>query len=189
MDNYNKNSCAYFKLVIEKTYKTIDFKQLFNYLSESKIMKPIFNNIKTNDFNDSTLNAVLIIYMIYYIFFSVTKNIGKKEMFLEKIEAVLEDTKKSQYYYDELGAEISRLVKEEIQFKPYDNSVSRSKRSGNQNVTKSAYPGATGRNPSRAALIGRSARLRQQSKSSDSKGGSPKTRKKKFRKNKLETHL
>ena len=44
--------------------------------------------------------------------------------------------------------------------------------------------GATGRNPSIAASI---ARFRQQSKSSN--GGSPKTRKKKFRKNKLETHL
>ena len=52
---------------------------------------------------------------------------------------------------------------------------------------KSPYLGAIGRNPSRAASI--AIRFTQQTKPPGSNGGSPKTRKKKFRKNKLETHL
>jgi hypothetical protein len=50
---------------------------------------------------------------------------------------------------------------------------------------KIAYIGETGR----AASIARTARLRQESKFSGSNGGSPKTRKNKFRKNKIETQL
>ena len=163
--------------VIGKTHRKIKITQMFNYLSESEIMKPVFNGINTNNF-DPTLQMVLINYMIYYIFFSVTKNTAKKYLFSEKLQKVLEGTESSQNY-DELGIEISRLVKEEEQFKPYGNRDQRSNRSGKSIVKKS-----TGRDPLRAALLSKN--FREKIKPN---GGSPKTRKNKFRKNKIETHL
>lgn len=194
-ENYSTISCRNFMTVIVKTHQKIKITQMFNYLSESEIMRPVFNGINTDDF-DSTLQMVLIIYMIYYIFFSVTKNIVKKDLFSEKIKEVLEDTESSQNY-DELGIEITRLVKEERHISKPDQrrTPNNSTRSTNKIHGKLGLPtGAfnanaslrSGRNPNIAAIA---RRLRQQSKSSGSNGGSPKTRKKKFRKNKLETHL
>ena len=173
-ENYSTISCRNFMTVIEKTHRKIKITQMFNYLSESEIMKPVFNGIDTDDF-DSTLQMVLIIYMIYYIFFSVTKNTVKKDLFSDKLQELLEGTESSKNY-DELSIEITRLVKEERHI---------SKKDMFKPSRILAYPGATGRNPSRAASIAR----RFIKKSSGSNGGSPKTRKKKFRKNKLETHL
>ena len=165
---------------------------MFNYLSESVIMKPVFNGINTDDF-DSTLQMVLIIYMIYYIFFSVTKNTVKKDLFSEKIKEVFEGTESSKNYYDELSIEITRLAQEEIHISKPDQrrtpNNSTNKIHGKLGLPTGAFNGnaslRSGRNPSRAASIAR----RFIKKSSGSNGGSPKTRKKKFRKNKLETHL
>jgi hypothetical protein len=198
--------------VIKNTHEYISFLPLLSHLiTYTSIFDLDSNDEKRKKFlklieTDSRLVAVLLIYMFCYIFFDVTKHSDKKETIFLKLQEICERVfeiksidRMSEYFtedyigskFDELGSVItSLLTEEEIQFKPYDNSVSRSNRSGKRIVTKSAYPGATGRNPLRAASrVASIARRFRQSKSSDSKGGSPKTRKKKFRKNKLETHL
>jgi hypothetical protein len=98
------------------------------------------------------------------------------------------DTKKG-----ELIRQLKNCVEEILKEKNKQNKNIQHIKDSKKNMLKTsrilAYPVAKGRNPLRAASIARTARLRQESKFSGSNGGSPKTRKNKFRKNKIETQL
>lgn len=187
-------------VVIQKTHDKISFTPLLSYLL-------IYTKFKGLDYDDekrkkflkileekSKLLATMLIYMFCYIYFDVYDNEDKKDIFFKKLEKIFENClivkNYIQKHIEDINITFSTLGTE-------INSHAKEKENSKQSL---ALPlGAVGSN---ARLQSRSRRkidiarmneaIKTHKKSqiiSGPNGGSPKTRKKKFRKNKLETHL
>lgn len=192
-------------LVIQKTHDKISFTPLLSYLLIYTKFKGLDDDDeKRKNFlkileEEPRLLATMLIYMFCYIYFDVYDNNdnndinGKKNIFLEKLEEIyrnclienyiLQHTEDINITFSNLGTEIKSHAEE----KEYG-------------MSHLALPSGAVR--SNAPLQSRSRRkidiarmneaIKTHKKSqiiSGPNGGSPKTRKKKFRKNKLETHL
>ena len=191
-------------LVIQKTHDKISFTPLLSYL----LIYTKFKGLDDDDENrkkflkileeKSKLLATMLIYMFCYIYFDVYDNKDKKDIFFKKLEEIYRKCSTIENYIQQHIEDIN------ITFKSLGNEInSHAKEKKNSRQSLALPSGAVGINASsrsrsrrkidiarmNEAIKTHKSRLLSGSKLSGLNGGSPKTRKKKFRKNKLETHL